>query len=119
MRIFIADGDAGTRLALQMYLHKEPGMYVSGMTSQTQGLTAQVAASQPDVLLLDWKRPGASMQEAITAILQLNNRPQVIVLSADPGVEAAATAAGADAFVSENAPPDRLLEVLRLMKVTH
>ena len=70
MRIFIADGDSGTRLALQMYLHREPGLYVTGMTTQTQGLVTQVAASQPDVLLLDWKLPGASMPETMAAVTE-------------------------------------------------
>lgn len=116
MRIFIADGDAGTCLALQMYLYKEPGMHVTGMASQTQGLVAQVEASQPDVLLLDWKLPGASLQESISEVRNLDNPPRLVVLSADPGVEAAATAAGADAFVSENGPPEKLLDVLQSMK---
>ncbi|UCC52336.1 MAG: response regulator transcription factor [Anaerolineaceae bacterium] len=116
MRIFIADADAGTRLALQMYLHREPGLYVTGMASQSQGLVTQVKASQPDVLLLDWKLPGAFMQDLLAEILRLNKPPKVVVLSADPDVKSTVMSAGADAFVSQNGPPDKLLEVLYSMK---
>ena len=116
MRIFIADADSGTRLALQLYLHKEPGLYVTGIASQSQGLVTQVKASQSDVLLLDWKLPGASLQDLLAEILRLKKPPKVVVLSADPAVESTAMSAGADAFVSQNEPPDKLLEVLSSME---
>ena len=58
MRLFIADADQELRLALQMLLHQEPGMPVVGIAVRAKGLVAQAAASQPDVVLLDWCLPG-------------------------------------------------------------
>ena len=65
MRLFIADADPSLRVSLQMLLHEEPGMYVTGMADRTKGLLAQVEASQPDVLLLDTHLPGKPMTDLI------------------------------------------------------
>jgi DNA-binding NarL/FixJ family response regulator len=113
MRLFIADGNSANRLALQLYLHQEPGLYVIGMTAEARSLLAQVEASQPEILLLDWQLPGATMPELLTGIRKLEGAPEVIVLSVNPEVEVPALAAGAIAFINKNAPPDALLDVLR------
>jgi DNA-binding NarL/FixJ family response regulator len=116
MRIFIADADRELRLALQILLHQEAGMYVTGMAVRTEGLAAQVAASQPDVLLLDWGLPGGSIADVLAELGQSVSRPQVVVMSVNPDTEQDAMAAGADLFVAKNVPPSELLEALRLME---
>ena len=116
MRLFIADGTSSVRLALQMYLQQEPGMYVTGMASEAEGLTAQVEASRPDVLLLDSHLPGASMQGLLADIQGLESPPKIIVLSIKPEVKEPALSAGADAFVNKNAPPEELLDLIRSLR---
>ena len=116
MRLFIADANSTNRLALQLYLHNEPGMYVTGMASEAQGLLAQVEASQPDVLLLDWQLAFGATQELLIEILDIEYPPKVVVLSANSSVESVALSTGAYAFIDKNAPPERLLEVLHLLK---
>jgi len=37
MRLFIADANAANRIALQMYLHPEPGIYVTGTAADARG----------------------------------------------------------------------------------
>ena len=113
MRIFIADADRELRLAVQILLHQEAGMYVTGMAVRAEGLAAQVAASQPDVLVLDWHLPGGSIAEVLAEIGQSASRPQVVVMSVNPDTEQDAMAAGADVFVAKNAPPSELLGSLR------
>ena len=116
MRLFIADGNSSVRLALQMYLQQEPGLYVTGMAAEAQGMPAQVEASRPDALLLDSHLPGAPMTELLEEILGLDYPPKVVVLAVNPAVEAPALSAGADAFINKNGPPDELLRVLRSLK---
>ena len=116
MRIFIADGNSSVRLAIQMYLQQEPGMYVTGMASEAEGLPAQVEASRPDVLLMDSFLPGASMQDLVTDIRGLQTPPKIIVLSIKPEVKELAISAGADAFISKNALPEEMLELIRSMR---
>jgi DNA-binding NarL/FixJ family response regulator len=118
MRLFIADMNSTVRLALQMYLQQEPGLYVTGMASEAEGLPAQVEASRPDVLLLDSHLPGASMQDLLTDIRGLESPPKIVVLSIKPEEKGLALSAGADAFINKNAPPEELLEVVRSLRET-
>ena len=118
MRLFIADGNSSVRLALQMYLQQEPGIYVTGMATEAEGLPAQVQASQPDVLLLDSFLPGASMQDLLSDIRELEAPPKIVVLSIKPEVKEPALSAGADAFIGKNAPPEDMLELIRSFRET-
>jgi DNA-binding NarL/FixJ family response regulator len=118
MRVFIADADQDLRVGLQILLHQEPGMPVVGIAVRANGLLAQVAASQPDVVLLDWHLPGRLATDVLADLKTLERRPEIIVLSVQPEAESAARAAGADAFVSKTAPPDRLVAILRNMRST-
>ena len=118
MRLFIADADSAVRLALQMYLQQEPGMYVTGIASESQGLPVQLEASRPDVLLLDAHLPGTSMQDLLSDIRGLKSPPQIVVLSIKPEEKEPALSAGADAFISKNALPDELVEVVRSLRET-
>ena len=59
MLLFFADVNSSVRLALQMYLQQEPGIYVTGgMASEAEGLPAQVEVSRPDVVLNEVNRLG-------------------------------------------------------------
>jgi DNA-binding NarL/FixJ family response regulator len=116
MRLFIADMNSTVRLALQIYLQQEPGLYVTGMASEAKGLPAQVEASKPDVLLLDSHLPGATMQGLLADIRGLESPPKIVVLSIKPEDKEPALSAGADAFSSKNAPPEELLEAVRSLR---
>ena len=118
MRLFIADGNSSVRLALQMHLQQEPGMYVTGMASEAEGLPAQVEASRPDVLLLDSHIPGGSIQGLLSDIRGLEDPPKIVVLSIKPELREPALSAGADAFISKNAPPEDMLELIRSLRET-
>jgi len=118
VRIFIAEADKELRLALQMLLHREAGMHVTGMAIHSKGLVAQIAASEPDVLLLDWDLPGQPVPELLADLHKLEPRPVLAVMSVRPEAEQTALAAGADAFVSKSLPPIGLLALLRTMHQT-
>ena len=116
MRIFIADADQELRMALQVLLHQEPGMAVVGLAVHSRGLFAQVAASQPDVVLLDWQLPDRPAVSVLADLHSLERRPRIIVLYVRPEAEQEAKAAGADAFVSKTASSDQLVATLRQMR---
>jgi DNA-binding NarL/FixJ family response regulator len=116
MRLFIADANQDLRVGLQLRLHQEPGMPVVGMAVRTKGLLTQVAASQPDVLLLDWFLPGRPAADVLADLHALEQRPQIIVLSIQPETESAALAAGADAFFAKTTSSDGLMAILHKMR---
>lgn len=116
MHIFLAETDQHLRLAIQMLLNQEAGMEVVGVAVQAEGLLVQVEASKAEALMIDWQLRGASMPDLLFALRGLPNPPKIIVLSVDPGMKDAALAAGADVFISKNAPPDELLEIIQSFK---
>ncbi len=99
-------------MSLRLRLHQEAGMSVVGIAVRAGALLAQVAASQPDVVLLDWSLRGQPATGLLADLQGLEPRPLIVVLSVWPEAESEAVAAGADAFVSKTAPPDRLLALL-------
>ena len=119
MRLFIADADQELRTVLQILLHQEPGMSVVGIAVEAKGLLAQVAASQPDVVLMDWFLPGRPATDVLADLHALERRPQIIVLSVRPEVENEAKAAGADAFVVKGHHPNSLLRAIETLRIVH
>jgi len=118
MLLFLAEADQDLRLGLQMLLHQEPGLHIVGMAVQVDRLLVRVEASQADLLLLEWRLPGASMEDLLSDIRGLKNPPKIVVLSVDSEDKALALSAGADAFISMNAPPNDLVALVRSMKQT-
>ncbi len=113
MRIFIASPDERLRLALLLFLDHEPGMVVVGMSDRLQGLLEQMAASQPEALLLDYELTKEATAGIVSDLHHLECQPRVIVLSINPEIKETVLAAGADGFISKNAPPDDLLPIIR------
>jgi DNA-binding NarL/FixJ family response regulator len=81
-------------------------------------LAAQIAASEPDVLLLDWDLPGQPMPDLLADLHKLEPRPMLAVIGVRPEVEQPALAAGADIFVGKSVPPSALVAMLRTMQKT-
>ena len=126
MRIFIADDQIKVRSALRLLLEQEPGLRVVGEAAETEGLLAQVEATQPDLILLDWELPNlvginssTGSGSRLLAALRVHC-PCLVVITLSGRLEApqAARAAGADAFVSKGNPPERLLATLRAIEST-
>jgi DNA-binding NarL/FixJ family response regulator len=118
MRIFIADANRELRMGLLTFLHQEAGMVVVGIAVRARGLVDQVAASRPDVVLLDWQLPDLPITDVLAELKTLDGRPEIIVLSVHPEAEGTARSAGADAFVTKTKPPDSIIAILRTKRST-
>ena len=116
MRIYIASADKASRLSLLMLVESEPGLVVVGMSDRAESLLTVVRALHPEVLVLDYELAKQAVVDLISDLHHLEHPPKIIVLSVDPQVKATALAAGADAFISKNVPPDNLLSMLREMR---
>ena len=112
MRILLADDQPKVRLGLRLLLEQEEDMIVVAEAADAGTLLAQAEESQPNLILLDWSLLDSAEAEQFTALRQACPQVAVLVLSAQPGVEEAALAVGADAFVSKADPPEQLLAVL-------
>jgi DNA-binding NarL/FixJ family response regulator len=118
LRIFVACSDERLRIAMLMLLDQEPGMGVVGITDRLPGLLLHLEASQPDVLLLAWDLTLQALADLLTDIHNLASPPKVIFFSNKPEEEEQIIATGTDHFISENAPPDKLLLILRELLVS-
>lgn len=108
MRIVLADRQHRVRRALSLLLARQPGWQVVGQASTAEELDQLLANTAADVLLLDW-----DLSVHLALLGQRKAGLRIIALSGQPEVREAATAAGADDFVSKGDPPERLLAAIR------
>lgn len=126
VRVFLADDQAKVRSALRLLIDQEPGLQVVGEAAEAEELLAQVKATNPDLILLDWELPDhAAPHSPVGSGCRLLSHLhiyypglRVIVLSGQLEARQASLAAGADAFVSKGEPPERLLATLRAIEET-
>ena len=115
LRIFLADANRHSRLAMQMLLDHQPGMQIVGISVGPEGLVGQVGAAQPDVVILDWELISSAPADYIKNLHLTESQPQIIVLHVRSETRLAAEEAGADIFVSKVSPPEQLLRSLMEM----
>jgi DNA-binding NarL/FixJ family response regulator len=113
MRILLADDQPEVCSALRLLLEQESGLEVVGEAAEIEELLAQIEATRPDLVLLDWELPGLNASSSLSALRSCCSRLVVVALSGRPEARRAALDAGADAFVSKGYPPERLLETLQ------
>lgn len=116
MRVLLADEQIRVRSALQILLCQEPGVNIVGEASEGQELVAQVRATQPDLILLDWGLPNLGAIGSLSRLQTAFPNLAVIVLSGRPEARLEALAAGADEFVSKIDPPAQLLVAIHTIE---
>jgi DNA-binding NarL/FixJ family response regulator len=112
MRVLLAENSVPVRRALRLLLNQQTEMAVVGEATNAVDLLYCLEASQPDVLLLDWRLPGMPGEVLLPILLQYYPDLTVVVMSVRPEDCQAALAAGAGCFVSKANPPDRFLDAL-------
>lgn len=111
-RILLADDHEGLRLAMRLLLETRLEAEVISEARDMQHVLAQVEDSRPDCILLDWELPGRPTRERVAVLRTLVPGLKVIVVSARPESGQEALEEGADAFLSLEEPPERILEII-------
>lgn len=112
MRVVVADGNADARAALKFVLKQEPSIEVVAEAGETRGLLANIVATQPDLVIVDWNLPGHPVADLLDALHHGGKEPCVVVVGFRQDDERAAMAAGADGFVNKLDPPSRFIDAL-------
>ncbi len=116
MRILSADDHPKVRSAIRLLLEQQSEENEVEEVANAQELLNSVGSRRPDVLLLDWGLPGLVPERTLAALRTLCPDLFVIVLDSKPQTRQLALEAGADEFVSKNAPPESLLAAIESFK---
>jgi DNA-binding NarL/FixJ family response regulator len=121
VRIVLADDDPKVRSALRLLLRevtKDPaGSRREDRCHVVEAARAEVVVRElgeeaADLLLLDWELPGMAPGELVDKVRELSPDCVIVAMSGRPEAAREATRRGADAFISKNEPPDRLVSTL-------
>lgn len=116
MRILIADRRAAVRSAMKTFLTTSLEWETVAEASQSQEVLAQMEATWPDIVLLEWGLPGCPTVELLATLRALDGDLQIIALGSEPQHLHDARAAGADGFIAKSDPPKRLLTAVLIAR---
>jgi DNA-binding NarL/FixJ family response regulator len=119
MQVVLGIENGDLRLALQLYLDEEPGLFIVGAATEAASLRALLHTASPDLLILGWDLPGYPTVSLLAEVRRLEEPPQVIVLGSDEGARQTALAAGADAYVLIGDLPVDLTSNVRQARMRH
>lgn len=115
LRVVVVDDQALVRAGLRMILKAEPDFEVVGEASNGREAVAVVAATAPEVVLMDVRMPEMDGIEATRTITATPGAPRVLMLTTFDLDELvyAALRAGASGFLLKEAPPEQLVAGVR------
>lgn len=111
--ILIADDRIASRNGLKALLATATEIEIAGEAADGRQAVRLVSELQPDVVLMDARMPVMDGLEATRIIKDRWPQVKVIMLSMYRSYQAAALAAGADAFLVKGCPPEELFEAIR------
>ena len=114
IRVLAVEDHPVMRLGLRALLERE-GMLVAGITATCSEALDLVREEEPDVVLLDLNLPDAIGTEAVDRIREVSASVPIIVFSVErtPELIRAALRAGANGYVSKDAPSSQLVAALQ------
>ncbi|HEY3436426.1 MAG TPA: response regulator transcription factor [Actinotalea sp.] len=113
--VLLVDDQALLRLGFRLVLEAEEDLVVVGEAGDGASAVRQVAALDPDVVLMDVRMPGMNGIEATERIVAEHGRTRVLILTTFDLDEYAFAAlrAGASGFLLKDARPAELLAAVR------
>ena len=113
MKILVVDDHPIVRAGLRRLLAAEGDPEIAEAATGKEALTL-ARARRPDLVILDLNLPGVGGFDLIARLVREKPPPRILVLSMhdDPVFAMRALEAGADGYVSKNAPPSQILEAM-------
>jgi len=113
VRVLAVEDHPFVRLGVRALLERE-GLVVAGITSTCAEAVDLIAEEEPDVVLLDLSLPDASGPEAVTRIREVSSSLPIVAFSVEdsPEVIRAVLRAGANGYVSKDAPSSQVVAAL-------
>ncbi|WP_028047213.1 response regulator transcription factor [Cellulomonas sp. URHE0023] len=118
IRVLLADDQDLVRAGLRMILESQDDLEVVGEAGTGEDAVRLSASERPDVVVMDIRMPGLDGLEATRRILAAPGPwPHVLMLTTFDSDEylRAALSAGAAGFLLKTAPPNRLIDGVRVV----
>jgi DNA-binding NarL/FixJ family response regulator len=115
IRVVIVDDHAMFTESLRLALEQQPDVAVVGSARSAREALPVVTASDPDVVLLDYRLPDGDGVALARLIKASAPRRQIVMLTGaeNDGVLLAAVEAGCAGFVTKTSPMEELLSAIR------
>jgi DNA-binding NarL/FixJ family response regulator len=116
IRVVLVDDEAMVRAGLRLILEMEPDVDVAGEASNGAEALAAATELRPDVMLIDVHMPGLDGLSVSRQILAADSLVKVVILTTfnDDAYVREALRLGASGFLLKVAPPERLVEAVRV-----
>ncbi|MET7401221.1 response regulator transcription factor [Dactylosporangium sp. NPDC005572] len=122
IRVLVVDDHPVVRQGLRTFLDLQDDITVVGEADDSASCLAAVAATDPDVVLLDLRMPGGDGVEALRGLRAADAaRPRVLVITSftDPSAVLPAVRAGAAGYVYKDVDPPALAAAIRAVHAGH
>ena len=116
-RVLLADDQELVRAGFRMILETQADIEVVGDAGDGVEAVAATRRLQPDVVLMDIRMPNLDGLQATKQIMAAGSRSRVLILTTFDLDEYVyqALAAGASGFLLKNAPPEQLIDAVRVV----
>ena len=113
VRVLAVEDHPVMRLGIRALLERE-GLVVAGITATCAEAVDLIAENEPDVVLLDLGLPDARGPEAVARIREVSRSLPIVAFSVErtPEVVRAVLRAGANGYVSKDAPSSQVIAAL-------
>src|SRR5215212_9401057 len=117
IRVLIVDDQSLIRVGIQALLSRKPDIEVVGQAGDGAEALRQVAALDPDVVLMDIRMPGMDGVEATRQLVARQARAGIIILTTfrDDSNVFSALAAGARGYLLKDTDHKELAEAIRVV----
>jgi DNA-binding NarL/FixJ family response regulator len=118
VRVLVADDQSMVRTGFRMILEAQGDVEVVGEAANGEQAVASARRLRPDVVLMDIQMPGSDGLDAtrqITASADLDCRVVILTTFERDDYVFEALHAGASGFLLKNAPPEQLVDAVRVV----
>jgi DNA-binding NarL/FixJ family response regulator len=117
IRVLLADDQELVRAGFRMILETQADIQVVGEADDGVEAVAATRRLRPDVVLMDIRMPNLDGLQATKQIMATGSRSRVLILTTFDLDEYVyqALAAGASGFLLKNAPPEQLIDAVRVV----
>ncbi len=119
IRVLIVDDHPAVRRGLRTFLELAGGLVVTGEAADGPAALDLVAATEPDVVLLDMVLPGMDGVEVLHELRRRDLPARVLVVSSFPDRLLPAIRAGARGYLSKDVDPAALVAAVRAVHAGH